>query len=291
MTQFKSLFSLGRTTPLVLVLLLSGLAHAETQSITFSEGHAVRDAVDRLEAVYDLPITYEDPPMSYEYEVAKTIKPLSITYEVPPPNATLEQRKILAAEALATVVRNNAALWGDEFKIIEGNGGFEVVPVRYRNSAGMIVGLHTVLDTPISIPAEDRTPQETVKAILQAVKASSGVDIIPGAIAAVPNRTNPTNERRPVSKLNFGAANEPARDVLARLFAQLPVTGAKVGPCLHRGEGGNGDQNCYWNVPANLVWQQWCGEMACLLHLHVITPPGSLYGQNWAYKQEHNMPQ
>jgi len=282
-------FSLLRQVLVLAILLSTAAAHAETRAVTFSEGHAVREAVDRLEAVYDVPITYEDPPMSYEQEVAKAAKPLFFSYEVPAPDATLETRKALASEALANMLQNYAALWwgGDMFKVVEGNGGFEIVPVQYLDKAGHIVKAQPILDTPISLPSQDRTPAETIVEICKAVSAASGGTLMPGSLAAVPNNTMERNQDGFDPTVTFSASNEPARDVLARLFAQLPASGDKAGPCKNRGIGGNGDQNCYWDVPANLTWQVWCGEGICLLHTQLITPPGTRHGTNWLYRQQH----
>jgi hypothetical protein len=282
MTRSQS-FLLRQIILLVMVMLFTGLAHAETKSVTLFEGHAVRDAVDRLEAIYDLPVTYEDPPMSYEHEVLKTARPLSFSYEVPPPNATPEQRKALAAAALSNVLQSYSALWsGDMFKVVEGNGGFEIIPVQYLDKTGNMELAKPILDTPISLPQEERTPAETIRAICKAVSAASGGDLTAGSLAAIPNYTNwgGGGDQR---TLTFGASNEPARDVLTRLFAKLPAAGAQPGggPCR------KGDQTCYWDVPANLTWQVWCVGGFCTLNTQIITPPGALHGYNWVYKQQH----
>jgi hypothetical protein len=76
---FKSL------TYIIVVLFFSSMAHAENMTFNFSEGRPVEAAADKLEEVYSLPISYEDPLYENDTELKNT---LSFSYEVPAADAT-----------------------------------------------------------------------------------------------------------------------------------------------------------------------------------------------------------
>ena len=166
MTTLPSLQSLCRLVLLAALFTTCGVACAETGTVT---ARSLPDAVDKLEATYNVPITFEDAPLKRQ-EIERNVNGFSFTYEAPSSDATpavsndlataaeaqrrrgyplndqvrldllkalaadptLEVRKTLAAKALAEMLRQYDAAYGTEmFTVTEDDGGFHIVPIRY----------------------------------------------------------------------------------------------------------------------------------------------------------------
>jgi len=279
MKNFRaSLFFLALVLITNLLARTDAKADATIRTVSESRTHPVGEAVRLLENVYDLPITYEDPPYVDESELSEhrssgSLGAIRFSYELPPADATEEVRKTLAAKALADVLRSYDALRGSNgwFAVIEGNGGFHVVARRYIKS-GRVQELRAVFDTPISLELKERNGSEALKEICGAASTPGQEIIIDWMHAGFQND---------LVKASIGASNEPARSVLDRLITELPVTGeVRLDLCPSRYEGGSEPGVCYRDVPAHFSWQVRCNAGQCLLTTHVITPPGSFGGAN-----------
>lgn len=256
-------------TYIIVVLFFSSMAHAENVTFNFSEGRAVEAAADKLEEVYSLPISYEDPLYGNDTELKGT---LSFSYEVPAADATEDTRKALAASALASVVKNYNAIRGAEiFTVAEGNGGFYIIPVRDVNETGQIESLQAVLSTPISFPVEQLTAANAVRKIASAVTAAAnGLELIPYGLGPVPK-----------TPVEIGAQNEPARTVLARVLSQLSLTGEKAITPTTPTTRYEDPTVAYVDVAgAHLSWRALCSASTYILQFRLITPPGLLGGDN-----------
>lgn len=201
---------------------------------------------ERLQAVYGVPITYEDTKYvgskvvditihpkndPSKTVIAKTIKeriPLYTKIEVPPDGAPLEVRKKLAAPPLEEAVHSYNSQRGDEvFTVTESEKGFHVVARKFVDTSGKMAELEPLLDTPITLPEGTRKISEAVEVISKAV---------PGLWIGV----FPINLFLQ-QKTTISASNEPARSVLDRLLNGIPVSAEKpISPGKYRdtAEGG-----------------------------------------------------
>ena len=100
----------------------------------------------------------------------------------------------------------------DEYQSYVANGMLYVVPTRQLTGSGGIISVDSILMAPISLPLQERSAAETLKLIQSGVSKSTGYTIGLGE-APVGSLVN--------TRVSIGASAEPARDVLARLFASI----------------------------------------------------------------------
>jgi hypothetical protein len=176
--------------------------------LTVENPRPLMAAIRILEEKYGWQINYEDPPYTDPKDwvdrthpayrgTHKAIDPrggrLEIRYSVSPTTGKPESSEILLQQLIDDhAIRGNSGQF--QLKVIEGVPS--VVPVQ-----------GSILDTRITLADKTRTFWETLKEIVQAVSSASGIHVRGPAI------TQPTFER-----FSFSAENEPAGDVLLRLF-------------------------------------------------------------------------
>ena len=106
----RNQFEFLRLMTLIGVMLSGSIAaHAQSQSLTVDSARPVADAVEKLETIYLVPITYEEILYLHSGETTTNDKGLVVlkhravtfTYDLPPKGATLEARKALAVKALS----------------------------------------------------------------------------------------------------------------------------------------------------------------------------------------------
>lgn len=237
------------------------------QTITVAEYRPVARALQKLEQVYGLPITFEDTQHPHDWAAAPINEKgfhqmhsenLTFTYEAPLADADLGTRKGLAANALGEILKNyNTAHNSEVFTMAESAEGFHVVAHQFTNASGQQERLHPLLDTPISIDSEERTSDQLLGEIAKSINsvprqfahASIGIFDVKGFTS---HRTSIT------------ATNEPARDVLERLLSEMPVVAQKHNP--------NGS---FTNIPASWSWQLFCDpdpQWGCALSIHSVKP-------------------
>jgi hypothetical protein len=165
-------------------------------------------AIRILEAKYGWQINYEDPPYTDPKDLVDRTHPayrgshkaidirdqrLEVHYAVSP----ITRKPESPATILQMLIDDHAQRGNPgRFQLKEFAGINSVIPVQ-----------GSILDTPITLENKERTFWETVKEIVGALSSVSGIRVRGPAI------TRPTFER-----FSFGAENEPARDVLLRLF-------------------------------------------------------------------------
>jgi hypothetical protein len=92
------------------------------------------------------------------------------------------------------------------FRVQQSTGMLHVVQVRVRSKEGVLTDRPSILATPVSLSVRDRTAEQIVLEVAQAVERSAGVQI---------GLNIPINVLRRVRVVG-GAADEPALDVLVR---------------------------------------------------------------------------
>lgn len=212
-----------------------------------SEVRALALMTERLQAIYGIPITYEDTKYvgaevadftRSDNKVIKTITrhiSLHVKFEAPLPDASLEARKKLAGQALANAVQSYNSARGDEiFTVTDTEKGFHVVARRFSDTSGDMKELQPLLDTPITIPEGSRT---IAQAVTEICKAVPGLSLGWYPINLFTQQTT-----------TISASNEPARSVLDRL-----LNGVRVHALKPNGNGGYTD-----TVEGGYVsWELW----------------------------------
>ncbi len=191
-------------------------------------------ALETLAARHGLPISYEDPVYVFPGDLA------DVTLEVRrdldrfaagtaprvlvPASGRVEVRYAMGeggilehpAAVVQALLDDHAARGNPgRFRLIQETGRFFVVPAEVRDAHGEWVAARSVLETQVTLPAQPRSGPELLAALVAAVGRAAGARVILG-VAPV----EPLLRARPA----FGAAGEPARQVLVRALATGEAT-------------------------------------------------------------------
>jgi len=230
---------------------------------------------ERLQAVYGVPITYEDTKYvggevadiaihpgnaPSKTVIAKTIKEriaLYVNIEVPPDGAPLDIRKKLAAKPLEEAVHSYNSQRGDEvFTITESEKGFHVVARKFVDVSGKMAELKPFLDTPITLSEGTRSISEAVEEIAKALPGL-GIGILPINLFLQKQTT-------------ISASNEPARSVLDRLLNGVPVPAEKpISPGRYRDTAEGGYLSWQLRTDPDPKW-------GSALNFEIVKPLGTL---------------
>lgn len=186
-------------------------------------------AVEMLQEKSGVPVTYEDPLYVHGSEVAdvtaavrrdaanfragkapKVLIPkggaLAVDYDVIPgtdrpadPEAVVRQ----------LVQAHNGGGNAGRFRVERSGKFIHVIPSEFRNAAGDLAPQPSALDAVISLPEEERSGLQTLKAICDAVGGVTQTKVVPGTIPL--NLFMQHHDRR-------RAVNQKARDVLVALL-------------------------------------------------------------------------
>jgi hypothetical protein len=200
----------------------SARAQTRTETIEVEDPYPMRAAILKINELSGSPINLEGMQIDYAddmLQMANGMVPITRQLVVPivVDDVTGKLRNLEAVEsALSALVSTyNSADFPGEYKLELANESFFVLPVEYRDAAGITRPMAPVLSTLISLPAEKRTLHRTVLAILDELSRTSGFHIL-DMRNAMNGMDNP---------VVFGATNEPAGHVLARFFSQKCMSG------------------------------------------------------------------
>ena len=207
-----------------LFMLATSALLAET--ITTDSPRPLSDAIGQIAKLSGLAINYEDVRVLNAADIQNvtgTLGPrggkLSAHIMVDPTTQTLPD-VMSAQNALSAVVTayNTSGLPG-KFKIDTGNmsGVFYVAPMQERNAIGQNMAFAPVLSSRITLPAVKQIAYVTLQAILNEVSKASGQKVGMGMIPM---------QAFAATEVTIGAENEPANNVLARLFEAVSTAGA-----------------------------------------------------------------
>ena len=183
-------------------------------SVVVSDPRPVAAAIEEIEKLSGRPITYEDPPILNKDYMMPMVEGGDPRLLVPsgrslrftlPADASAEQ-KVAAAQSM--VGNYNASHGAATFSVSQ-DGLTHVVPRQTMDASGRLMPVTPVLDTRITVAAKTRSAMELLGEICQAVSLISGQ---PVGIGTVP--TNALYQQ----KIEIGANNEPARQVLEKLI-------------------------------------------------------------------------
>lgn len=212
------------------LLTLCGVATAQT---VISSGRPLANASSVLECLYGWPITYEDTPYVYDGDIEDAtsrvrkdgksardgvpqillprVRTFSFTLEdvARPARGARSPEAPARAAILAMLKSYSDSVGGAEmFTLTESNGLFHVVPVQRRDKSGRLEKVAPLLDTPVTLPAKERSGTQLLLDICQFLTRQTGESVGMGH-GWRSNRTYVAP--RP---------GEPARSDLSRLLAE-----------------------------------------------------------------------
>lgn len=224
--QRGALFAVGAT---IITGIAVGQAATEVR-IGTNDPRPLAQAAADLERVIGRPINYEDiryensgdisdvtasvigPEQRAAHPGARIFVPrggeLSVAVQVGPHSSVADDLQAISVLANANTAEGLPGVYAASFA----DGAFFITPAQLRDSEGSLVPASSVLATPIEMPLEERTAADTLALILQKVSTASGFNVDLG--------TFPMNGMI-ATNVMVGAANEPARDVIERLFSAV----------------------------------------------------------------------
>jgi len=215
---------------------ISSVQVAGTEHLSVNNGRPVAEAAWELEKRYGWVITYEDPIYVNGSEIndvtlqvrrdldkykpgeaPKVLVPrggsLAITF-----NLTSDDNNPVHPESVVQKLleANGAAGNGGSFRLEVSGPLVHVIPTAYKNITGTLVPLQPVLDSLISIPAEERTGIQSLKALCAAVSEVTQTKVVVGTV-----------DRNLFAGHSYqlGAKDEKARNFLVRLLGKVRVAG------------------------------------------------------------------
>lgn len=183
-------------------------------------------AISALNEEYGWVVDYEDPPYVSDAELVDDTDPQWRANNPGAPGVTIvaggpfqleydEGPEITGHEGREAVLRKVVAAYnrsGNPGKFTlraEGEGRYSVVGTSVKNQSRQDQNVSPILDTPISLPAQQRNGEDTVKAILTQLSAKTGVKMGIGSYSM--NVLVQT-------QVTVGGENVPARSLLLKTF-------------------------------------------------------------------------
>ncbi len=234
----------GRYLPwLVLFGVFGACCTASAEKITVTDGRPVDRAIQKLEAAYGWPITYEDTPRVYEGDledatsrvrrdgksadepgVSRILLPREQTFSFsfdPPQGRKLSGRapaEQTRAAILAMLDSYASSVGGVRFfALTESNGMFHVVPVQRKDASGKLENIVPLFDAPVEIAPKGRSGSQLVTEICRALASRAGypVGLGTGGANLLGNSRTSIGSKR----------GESARSVMSRFFAEVEASG------------------------------------------------------------------
>jgi hypothetical protein len=218
---------------LILVIAVLNCADAQmvqdTVKLSVDDPRPVAAAVQELVSRYGYVITYEDPRHVYQGDLEdvtakvrkdldrhppgkapKVIVPLDATLTLNIPSSSAITVQDMASVLEQLVQAQSSSGRGGRFRVERAGEVFHVLPTEVRDGNGNWASQTSILDVPISLPMEDRSADEMINAICNAVSMAARVQV--GLTFNVGGISDPSRPR----PYRLGADNERARDVLIR---------------------------------------------------------------------------
>jgi len=230
---------IAKGTLLLLTFALCRLTPAQTKTVEITDGRPVAKAVQMLEGVYGVPITYEDPIAVHGSQLQDVTRQVQRTPN--PSHKVVVQKDVTFSFALKTPSRRHSASsetvqdrWRSDsevadaissvldgylasggpvtFTTSEEDGIFHIIPTNYLDEEGKMRGATPILDTKVTIPPTVRTADSLLGEICLALSKSIGTRVEEG--------TAPTNlllQRR----TSVSGSDVTARSLLNKLLVEL----------------------------------------------------------------------
>ncbi|MGA2048076.1 MAG: hypothetical protein ABSG96_10295 [Terracidiphilus sp.] len=231
--------NISNGTLLLFSFALCHLGTEQTKTVEVTDGRPVAKAVQMLEGVYGVPITYEDPIAVHGSQLQdvtgqvqrtpdpshKVIVQKDVTFSFalkptsrPHPASSEIARDwrgsdLEVSDAISSVLDGYMGVGGPvTFTATEEDGIFHIIPSNYLDGDGKMRGATPILDTKITIPPKERTADGLLGEICQALSKSTDTRVWEG--------TAPTNLLLQRTTTISGS-NVTARSLLNKLLVEL----------------------------------------------------------------------
>jgi hypothetical protein len=209
---------------------------ATSQEVSVTSERPVQAAVEQLEDLYRVPITYEDTLYMNEDDFADVTAEVRLDHDGSNPHRVLvparrtitfpaeaeigrvksqSERSAGALMALKNVIDSYALAAGaGEFSVFQDSAGLHVVSRTFRDVSARLETMSPVLEMPVWITKQHRPALDVIEEICRQVSLRGRLPLDVGTV--------PTNllANTPVS---IDAANAKARDVLESVSEQVGV--------------------------------------------------------------------
>jgi hypothetical protein len=205
--------------------------HGEESTLIVDHPRPLDAAAITLAEQFHILVNVEDPQYLYKDDIRDVTAEVSRVPNAPkriiaPKGARLEVRFRArpdgspqdAAQLLQDLIANANARLPFTYRLDNDGGVLSIVPSTTRDQDGRGIQAISLLDRTVEIPAGTRTLVEHAKLITAALEQHTGghVSCCQGAIAGLPWG---------LTKANFAATREPARQALNRMFRIEPGAG------------------------------------------------------------------
>lgn len=216
----------------ILAILISSAAITKADRLAVKDNRPVAQAILSLETRFSRVITYEDPPLLHPddtLDVTESVRRDLHKYALgKAPRVIVPRGGELSVEFSQSdpidIVLSNVLSQSERvapsmsFRTEETNGILHVIPNSIKGPNGETIRVHSILDTPVQLSAQERTGMQMLEAWRDAVSSSSKRQIIIGMV--------------PVGMLvtykdDQGLSSQNARDALAQILRRIGK-GAKL---------------------------------------------------------------
>jgi hypothetical protein len=227
--------------------------NGNTGTLTANFPRPLAQAVEAISQEYGWIVDYEDPPYHSQFDLVDDTDP---TWRANHPNAKgvvrvsggLFQSSFpepssgnTEEQVLEKLVADfNSSGNPGKFAVREETDGrYAVIGISRRDATGKDEPVNALLDTPITIPVQQRDATATLQLIVDTLAATSGVKVKLGTIGL---SSNPLQE----GTLTIGGANVPARTLLLQALDDVSRTSPHFGGIFVWNFLFDADTNAYW---------------------------------------------
>lgn len=227
--------------------------NGNTGTLTANFPRPLAQALEAISQEYGWIIDYEDPPYHSPFDLvddtgprwrashpnAKGVVRVSgglFQSSFPEPSSESTEEQVL--EKLVADYNSS----GNPGKFVvrkETDGRYAVIGVSRRDEAGRDQAVNALLDTPITIPVQQRDARATLHLIVDTLSATSGVNVKLGTIGL---SSDPLQE----ATLTIGGANVPARTLLLQALEDVSSTSPHFRGIFVWNFLFDADTNAYW---------------------------------------------
>jgi hypothetical protein len=233
--------------------------HGPVGTLTANDPRPLMQAIEAISREYGWIVDFEDPLYQSHFDLVDSTDPKWRASHPNEKGATRvsgglfqsnfpEPSSITSGDAEEQVLQKLVADYnssGNPGKFVvrkEGEGRYVVIGASRRDENGQDEAVNVLLDTPISLPMQQRDAKETLRLIVDTLSAKAGVKIYLGTIGL---SSNPLQD----AELTIGGTNVPARTLLLQALKDVGTTSPHFGGIFVWNFLFDADTNAYWLRP------------------------------------------
>jgi hypothetical protein len=225
----------------------------KTGKLTANDPRPLMQALEAISQEYGWTVDYEDPPYRSQFDLvddtdptwranhpnAKGVVRVSgglFHSSFPEPSAENSEEQVLQK----LVADYNASGNPGKFAVRkEADGRYAVIGISRKDETGKEEAVNALLDTPITIPVQQRDARDTLHLIVDTLSETTGVDVKLGTIGL---SSNPLQE----ATLTIGGTNVSARALLLQALGDVSKTSPHFQGIFVWNFLFDADDNAYW---------------------------------------------